>query len=115
MDKQENLRNYLESLPKIKNLPPFLISVEDIEPQYQYGENSLLPVSCFTCGKIISRDTDVLTNSILHGFQIQYIMDALGYNKYCCRRTIFTSAYISKILDYYENFYNQYVNMASNQ
>jgi len=116
MDKQENLRNYLESLPKIKNLPPFLISKEDIEPLYQYGEYSLLPVRCYTCGNVnISLDTDILTNSILHGFQIQYIMDALGYSRYCCRRTIFSSAYITKIIDYYEKLYNQYINMATNQ
>lgn len=115
MENQENLRNFLQNLPAIKNQPSILSSSEDIEPLYQYGEYSLLPIKCYTCGKSISQDTDVIINSILHGYRIEYIMDALGYQRYCCRRTIFTSAIITRVIDYYENLYNEYLNMATNQ
>lgn len=115
MDKEGNLRNFLESLPPISNQPSFISSSESIDPLYQYGEYSMLPIRCYTCGKVISSDTEVVVNSILHGFKIQHILDALGYERYCCRRTIFTNAFITKVIDYYEDLYNQYVNIASNQ
>lgn len=110
MDTEVNLRNFLENLPEITNKPVF-----EGNPLYQTGEYSLIPVRCFTCAKIISSDQDVIINSILHGYKIQHILDALGYSRICCRRTIFTSAIISNIIDYYENLYEQYVNMSSNQ
>jgi len=110
MEKQENLRIFLQNLPEIKNKPSFVGN-----PLYGTGEYSLLPVRCFTCGKELSSDQELIINCILHGYKIQYILDALGYKRICCRRTIFTSALISNIIDYYEDLYNQYVSMASNQ
>lgn len=115
MDNSENLRKYLQDLPKIINQPRFISGGENFDPLYEFDEYSLPPIACYTCGKTVSKDHDLIVNSILHGFRIQYILDALGYTKYCCRRTIFTSAITSKIIDYYENLYDQYVNMASNE
>ena len=113
MDQKTELRNILQDLLVIKNQPSFILSDETTDPLYQINEYSLLPVRCFTCGKLVSQDTDVITNSILHGYKIEHIMSALGYTRECCRRTIFTSAYVTRFIDYYESLYNEYINMIS--
>jgi len=65
------------------------------------GDDVIIPVRCFTCGKIISdvyldykKRFDEYKRSINKGEKPQetpqQILDSLGVDRYCCRRMILT-------------------------
>ncbi len=50
----------------------------------------IIPVRCFSCGKVLAGMYDEYLQRIRKGESAQKVLDALGIERYCCRRTIFS-------------------------
>ncbi len=48
----------------------------------------IIPVRCFTCGKVIGNVYDVYKNRVENGEGPEEVMDDLGIERYCCRRML---------------------------
>ena len=48
----------------------------------------IVPVRCFTCGKVIANVYDVYKNRVDNGEDPAEVMDDLGIERYCCRRML---------------------------
>jgi|TARA_B110000014_G_scaffold128208_1_gene88370 DNA-directed RNA polymerase subunit N len=66
-------------------------------------ENVLVPVRCFTCGKLIADKYEDYQNKIKTGEEPQKVLDELKIERYCCRRMLLTSVQtIQQIIPFYE-------------
>ena len=66
-------------------------------------ENVLVPVQCFTCGKLIADKYEDYQNKIKTGEEPQKVLDELKIERYCCRRMLLTSVQtIQQIIPFYE-------------
>ncbi len=48
----------------------------------------IIPVRCFTCGKVIGNDYEIYRNRVENGDDPGEVLDELGMDRYCCRRMI---------------------------
>ena len=65
--------------------------------------NVLVPVRCFTCGKLIADKYEDYQNKIKTGEEPQKVLDELKIERYCCRRMLLTSVQtIQQIIPFYE-------------
>ncbi|MFA5364648.1 MAG: DNA-directed RNA polymerase subunit N [Candidatus Bathyarchaeia archaeon] len=63
----------------------------------------IIPVRCFTCGKLISDKWEEFVQRVEAGEDSKKVLDSLGITRYCCRRMILSHVEISdKILRFYE-------------
>ncbi|MDC0193487.1 DNA-directed RNA polymerase subunit N [Candidatus Nitrosopelagicus sp.] len=63
----------------------------------------LVPVRCFTCGKLIADKYEDYQNRIKAGEEPVKVLDELGMNRYCCRRMLLTSVEtIQQVIPFYE-------------
>ena len=63
----------------------------------------LVPVRCFTCGKLIADKYEDYQNKIKTGEEPQKGLDELKIERYCCRRMLLTSVQtIQQIIPFYE-------------
>lgn len=46
----------------------------------------IIPVKCFTCGKVIGHLYEEYVNRVNAGEDPKIVMDQLGLDRYCCRR-----------------------------
>ena len=46
----------------------------------------LIPVRCWSCGKVIAHKYEEYQNAIAEGKDAGEVLDDLGFNLYCCRR-----------------------------
>ena len=46
----------------------------------------LIPVRCWSCGKVIAHKYEEYQNAIAEGKDAGEVLDDLGFNRYCCRR-----------------------------
>ncbi len=51
----------------------------------------LVPVRCFTCGKLIADKYSDYQNRIKTGEDPKKVLDELGMERYCCRRMLLTT------------------------
>ena len=66
-------------------------------------ENVLVPVRCFTCGKLIADKYEDYQNKIKTGESPQKVLDELKIERYCCRRMLLTTVEtIQQIIPFYE-------------
>jgi DNA-directed RNA polymerase subunit N len=49
----------------------------------------IIPVRCFSCGKVVSQHWDEVAKRVEKGESAAKVMDEAGLTRYCCRRTIF--------------------------
>ena len=62
----------------------------------------LLPIRCFTCGKLVGDKFSEFENRIKAGEDPGKVLDELGIKRYCCRRMMITSVdLIDQVLPYY--------------
>ena len=52
----------------------------------QVGGKMLIPVRCWSCGKVIAHKYEEYQNAIAEGKDAGEVLDDLGFNRYCCRR-----------------------------
>ena len=71
-------------------------------------ENVLVPVRCFTCGKLIADKYEDYQNKIKAGEEPIKVLDELGMDRYCCRRMLLTSVEtIQQVIPFYEAMHNR--------
>jgi len=50
----------------------------------------IVPVRCFSCGKVIAQQYEEYVERTGKKENTEKVLDDLGIERYCCRRTIFT-------------------------
>ncbi len=50
----------------------------------------LIPVRCFTCGKVVASLYEEYEKRIERGENPKNALDALGLDRYCCRKMLIT-------------------------
>ncbi|HVP15883.1 MAG TPA: DNA-directed RNA polymerase subunit N [candidate division Zixibacteria bacterium] len=63
----------------------------------------IIPVRCFTCGKLIGDKWEEFTQRVKAGENPGEVLDSLGVKRYCCRRMLLSHAEIlDEVLRFYE-------------
>ena len=63
----------------------------------------LVPVRCFTCGKLIADKYSDYQTRIKTGEDPKIVLDNLGMERYCCRRMLLTTVEtVQQIIPFYE-------------
>ena len=63
----------------------------------------LVPVRCFSCGKLIADKFDDFKKNVQSGIEPQKALDDVGLERYCCRRMLLTTVEsIQQIIPFYE-------------
>ena len=63
----------------------------------------LVPVRCFTCGKLVADKFGEYSNRVQTGEDPAQVMDSLNVKRYCCRRMfVSTVETIYQVIPYYE-------------
>ena len=63
----------------------------------------LVPVRCFTCGKLIANVYNEFLTQVKQGEEPNKVMDSLKITRYCCRRMFVSSVEtIYQVIPYYE-------------
>jgi len=63
----------------------------------------LVPVRCFTCGKLVSDKFEEYKSKVKAGEEPAKVLDSLGFTRYCCRRMLLTTVEtIHQIIPFYE-------------
>ena len=63
----------------------------------------LVPVRCFSCGKLIADKFDDFQNGVKSGKEPEKVLDGVGLERYCCRRMLLTTVEsIQQIIPFYE-------------
>jgi len=61
----------------------------------------IIPVRCFTCGKVIGNKYDTYMEYINSEYKEGEALDELGLKRYCCRRMVLTHVdLIARLLNY---------------
>jgi DNA-directed RNA polymerase subunit N len=50
----------------------------------------IIPIRCFTCGKVIGGRYEEFKRQVETGKNPKDVMDSLGIERYCCRRMFLT-------------------------
>lgn len=62
----------------------------------------MLPIRCFTCGKLVGDKFDEFEKRVKAGEDPGKVLDSLGVKRYCCKRMMITSVdLIDQVLPYY--------------
>ena len=48
----------------------------------------LVPIRCFTCGKVIANKAETYTRAVQNVERVCDVLDRLGFDRYCCRRML---------------------------
>lgn len=63
----------------------------------------IIPVRCFTCGKLIGDKWEEFARRVETGEEPGEVLDDLGMKKYCCRRMLLSHVeIIDEVLRFYE-------------
>jgi len=61
----------------------------------------IIPVRCFTCGKVVASAWEEYQNRTNTGEDPKSVLDSLGLKRYCCRRMLLSNAeLIDEVLPY---------------
>jgi len=60
----------------------------------------IIPVRCFTCGKLIGDKWETFSQRVRAGDRPPKVLDELGLRRYCCRRMITHAEIIDEFLKF---------------
>ncbi|HLC79005.1 MAG TPA: DNA-directed RNA polymerase subunit N [archaeon] len=61
----------------------------------------IVPVRCFSCGKVIGQSYEKYKERVEKGEDAQKVLDDLEIKRYCCRRMVFSHVdFIEEIAKY---------------
>ena len=74
----------------------------------------LIPVRCFTCGKLLADKLEDYQNKTKSGEDPAKILNDLGIERYCCRRMLLTSVEtIQQVIPFYEAIRRRHLEVQS--
>lgn len=74
----------------------------------------LIPVRCFTCGRLIADKYTDYKERVKSGEQESQVLDSLGIKRYCCRRMLISGVEtIYQVIPYYEVLRRRLTEMQS--
>ena len=62
----------------------------------------IIPVRCFTCGKVVGSSYDVYMAALAKGKSGKEALDATGLQRFCCRRMVLSHVDLIKEAPPYE-------------
>ena len=63
----------------------------------------IIPVRCFTCGKLIGDKWEEFARRVKGGESPKKVLDDMGLTRYCCRRMLLSHIeIIDEIIEFYE-------------
>ncbi len=62
----------------------------------------IVPVRCFSCGKVVGEEYEEYLKRVQKGEEPEKALDALGMTRYCCRRTVFSHVDLLKEIMQYK-------------
>ena len=54
----------------------------------------IIPVRCFTCGRVVASDFDKFRDATARGENAAKVLDQLGVERFCCRRMIMSNVHL---------------------
>ena len=61
----------------------------------------IVPVRCFSCGKVIGEDYEKFRERVANNENPEKVLDDLGIKRYCCRRMVFSHVdFMDELLKY---------------
>uniref|UniRef100_A0A8C4YD23 DNA-directed RNA polymerases I, II, and III subunit RPABC5 n=2 Tax=Gopherus TaxID=38771 RepID=A0A8C4YD23_9SAUR len=74
---------------------------EAVQALLSYCKKMIIPVRCFTCGKIVGNKWEAYLGLLQAEYTEGDALDALGLKRYCCRRMLLAHVdLIEKLLNY---------------
>lgn len=63
----------------------------------------IIPVRCFTCGKLIGDKWEEFSRRVRAGESPEKVLDSLGLTRYCCRRMLLSHVeIIDDVIKFFE-------------
>lgn len=63
----------------------------------------IIPVRCFTCGKLIGDKWEEFAERVKGGEHPKEVLDNIGVTRYCCRRMLLSHIeLIDEVIEFYE-------------
>jgi DNA-directed RNA polymerase subunit N len=62
--------------------------VQDIKNHTGKVDTMIIPVRCFTCGKVVADKFEQFKREVRQGEDPAVVLDNLGLTRYCCRRML---------------------------
>lgn len=74
----------------------------------------LIPIRCFTCGKLIADKLQEYKNRQQTNDGQEEILNSLGVDRYCCRRMLLTTVEtIQQVIPFYEAIQKRHADVQS--
>ena len=96
----------MQETPEEKNRKSSVVPAPARKSKRATGKENnemIIPVRCFTCGKLIGDRWEEFARRIRTGENPSDVLDSLGIKRYCCRRMVLSNVeIIDEILRFYE-------------
>ena len=76
----------------------------------------IIPVRCFTCGKLVADKYNEFVTRVKSGEDPGKVLDSLGLKRYCCRRMLISSMdVIDQLMPYNEALWKRHVEFSNDR
>ena len=76
----------------------------------------IIPVRCFTCGKLVADKYAEFVSRTKNGEAPNKVLDSLGLKRYCCRRMLISSMdVIDQLMPYNEALWKRHIEFSNDR